>query len=105
MQLLQLSALQPMQVLPKNADMAGGGFQDSDQNIQESTLAASAPTQDDECLFWKDFEADSIENRPPVWKTLGQIAHLQDRLARLWPRRLRPARLRSPSPRGPSSNS
>ena len=30
MQLLELRALQSMQILPKNANLAGGGFQDSD---------------------------------------------------------------------------
>ena len=84
MQLPQLLPFEPMQVLTENADLAGSGFQDSNQDIQKRAFAASAPAQNDEGFLWINFEADSIEDRPPIWKDLGQVDHLQNwRLARL----------------------
>ena len=78
-----------MQVLPENADLAGGRFQNSNQYIQKRALAASAPAQNDEGLLWKDFETDSIEDRPPVGKNLCQVDNFENRRLRLGNRRFR----------------
>src|ERR1700722_8089119 len=78
MQLFQFRAFESMQILPENTDLTGRRFQDSNQYIQERTLATSAPAQNDKGLFWKNIETDPIKDRPSVRKNLGQIAHFQN---------------------------
>src|SRR4029077_13049696 len=83
MQFLQLLALQPMQVLPENANLTGSRFQNSDQYIQQRTLAAPASAQNYKRLLGKHFKTDSIENSPPIWKDLCQVDNLEDRHFRI----------------------
>jgi hypothetical protein len=89
MQFPQPFPLEPMKVLPENADLPGGWLKDSDQYIQESALAASAPAKNDEGFLWIDLEADSVQDGPPVWKYLRQVENFQNRLWLLWNYRIR----------------
>jgi hypothetical protein len=80
MQFSQLFPPEPMKVLAKNTDLAGGRLKDPDQYIQEGAFAASAPAKNHESLFWVDLETDSVQDGPPVWKYLRQVKDFENRL-------------------------
>jgi hypothetical protein len=89
MQFPQLFPLEPMKVLPENADLAGSWLKDPDQYIQESALAASAPAKNDEGLLRIDLETDSVQDGPPVGKYLRQVENFEDRRWLAWNYRFR----------------